>query len=175
MNKPFLDSYEGQSTVELIALKDTYRIDSLVLAFEQAIQAKAESGLSQTERFVLAIEAMEREVNNGGWDQFFFNTNNQYDAILVVALEAIGCLETAEIAREALDVHGRGGEIDDFEDLDSRYYAMTESIEDKLFHYIFDHQGEIELPGNIGKFSEAEETDFDVGGIIGKKPWWRFW
>ncbi len=175
MNKPFLDSYEGQSTAELIALKDTYRTDSLVLAFEQAIQAKPESGISQTERFILAIESMEREVNNGGWDQFFFNTNNEYDAILAEALEAIGCLETAAIAREALDAHRRGCEIDDFEDLDSRYYAMTESIEDNLFRYIIDHQGEIELPGIIDKSSEAEEKAFDLGGIMGRKPWWRFW
>lgn len=170
MNKPFLDSYEGQPTAELIALKDTYRIDSLVLAFEQAIQAKPESGLSQTERFVLAIEAMEREVNNGGWGQFFFNTNNEYDAILVEALEVIGCHETAAIAGEALDVHRRGSEIDDFKDLDSRYFAMTESIEDNLFRYIIDHQCEIELPGITGTSSEAEKS-FDLGG----KPWWKFW
>jgi hypothetical protein len=36
VTSPFLESYAGQSTEELLALEGKYRIDSLVLAFEQA-------------------------------------------------------------------------------------------------------------------------------------------
>ena len=49
MEKQFLDNYSGQTTDELIALKDKYRIDSLVLAFEHAIHKKSESELLETE------------------------------------------------------------------------------------------------------------------------------
>lgn len=151
MDKAFLDSYGGQTTAELISSKENCRIDSLVLAFEQAIQSKPDAELLNSERFVLAIEAMEREVNNGGWDQFFLNTNSQFDTLLDGALDAIGCPETAAIARDALDIYQRGGEVDDFEELDSKYYALTEPIADRLFQYIVDHQNEIRLPTKVIK------------------------
>lgn len=142
MDKQFLDSYSGQTTVELIALKDVYRIDSLVLAFEQAIDQKPETDLSDPERFVLAIDAMEREVNNGGWEQFFANTDNQFDSILETALEAIGCPNAASISKDAIESNEQGAELDEY---DTRYYANSESIEDRLFDYIEIHQAEIQL------------------------------
>jgi hypothetical protein len=65
----FLEGYSGQSTDQLLSLEADYRTDSLVLAFEQAIIQKAErngvKSLSDEERIVLAVEALEREVNNG--------------------------------------------------------------------------------------------------------------
>jgi hypothetical protein len=67
----FFKSYSGETTEQLLGLVNEYRIDSLVLAFEQAIQLKAvRAPISRQERYVLAIEALEREVNNGGYSQF---------------------------------------------------------------------------------------------------------
>ena len=67
----WLDGYSGQTTEELVALEGEYRTDSLVLAFEQALDQRVEhvgqEGLTEEERIVLAIEALEREVNNGGY------------------------------------------------------------------------------------------------------------
>jgi len=142
MEKPFLDNYSGQTTEELIALKDEYRIDSLVLAFHYAIYSKIDLNLSEPERYILAIEAMEREVNNGGWGQFFENTENEYNDILPVALDAISCPETAQLAREAIDTSHAEGDLDD---LDDKYYGLSESIEDRLFEYIEKNAAEIKL------------------------------
>ena len=36
-DEPFLEAYDGQSTDELIALEGQFRIDSIVLAFEAAL------------------------------------------------------------------------------------------------------------------------------------------
>ena len=66
MADAFLEGYEGQSTEELLGLEGEYRLDSLVLAFEQAIQGKAPDSISTEESYVLAVEGLEREVNNGG-------------------------------------------------------------------------------------------------------------
>lgn len=142
MEKQFLESYTGQTTDELIALKDKYRIDSLVLAFEQAIQNKEDSDLSEPERHILAIEAMEREVNNGGWEQFFGNTENEFDESLPQALDAIGCPNTAQLSREAIDASRYGADLEDF---DVRYYALSESIVDRLFEYISANADAIKL------------------------------
>ncbi len=101
----WLDGYSGQSVEQLIALEGKYRIDSLVLAFEQAMSQKAarvgEAGLSDEERIISAIEALEREVNNGGYGQFFVNTP-EYAPIIVQSLGRIGCPRTAEITQKSL-------------------------------------------------------------------------
>jgi hypothetical protein len=103
----WLEEYTGQTVEELIALEGKYRTDSLVLAFEQAIDQKVAHGdsenLSEEEMIVLAIEAMEREVNNGGWGQFFINAG-QFALVIVDALRRIGCPKTATIARRAMKI-----------------------------------------------------------------------
>jgi hypothetical protein len=110
----FLEAYDGQSLADLIALEDRYRIDSLVLAFEQALQQKetrdGADALSPEERVVLAIEAFEREVNNGGYEQFFLNSSNEYTAQIADALELIGCPKVAATARGAVAALGLGAD-----------------------------------------------------------------
>jgi hypothetical protein len=82
----WLDGYSGQTTNELLVLEGGCRIDSLVLVFEEALNQKVarngDGGLTTEERVVLAIEALEREVNNGGYRLFFV-------PIIVQALERI--------------------------------------------------------------------------------------
>src|SRR5215470_8182521 len=97
---PFLSSYSGQSPEELLSLESAYRIDSLVLAFEEAVGQKARrqgpQSLSNQELIVLAVEALEREVNNGGYEQFFINSSKEFAPIMVEALGRIGCGETSK-------------------------------------------------------------------------------
>jgi hypothetical protein len=85
----WLDGYSGESVDELIVLEGKYRRGSLVLAFEQAMAQKAaragEDSLTADERTILAVEALEREVNNGGYGQFFLNSR-EYASIIVDAL-----------------------------------------------------------------------------------------
>ncbi len=150
---PFLDAYGGQTTDELIALESEYRIDSLVLAFEAALDAKAEH--SKSERVVLAVEAVEREVNNGGFTQFFVNSSLEYTKDMVEAFELIGCPATAVLCTKAIALLGvddltdldaieqASYEVDDdearleqFNALDSAYYTGEEPIDARLFEYI---------------------------------------
>lgn len=111
----WLDAYAGQTTDELIALQGEYRTDSLVLAFEQALDQKAErvgrEGLTREELVILAIEALEREVNNGGYNQFFINSSKEYAAVVVDALKRIGCAETAQLTQRAIEALGIEGPV----------------------------------------------------------------
>src|SRR5579862_9885762 len=104
----WLDGYSGQTVDQLLALEGKYRIDSLVLAFEQAMDQKAaevgEESLTEEEGIILAIEALEREVNNGGYGQFFVNSSRAYAPVIVPALGRIGCPRTADITQKALNV-----------------------------------------------------------------------
>jgi hypothetical protein len=148
----WLDAYGGQTTDELLALADTHRIDSLVLAFEQALQ-QTPRALSREERCVLAVEALEREVNNGGYNQFFVNSSREYTGEVEEALRAIGCPKTADITRDAIAALGIEGEMTDdkIEEAvhpdkeavnealgacDERYFSNDEPIADRLFAWI---------------------------------------
>lgn len=149
--------YAGESADELFALAATHRIDSLVVAFETALGQKAASlgmsALSQPELDVLAIESLEREVNNGGYRQFFLNSSNEFAPTVVDALKRIGCTETAAITQQALDALPAGTALtpeslaslmaDDDPDRDAAltkcddaYYGMGEDIATKLFEYL---------------------------------------
>lgn len=163
MDDLFLEGYDGQTIEDLIALKDKYRIDSLVLAIEEAIAAKADAELSEPERVVLAVEAMEREVNNGGYNQMFFNSSRDHVGFLVRSLELIGCPKVAAISAEAISVldlpEGLDGiKVQDavmqlseeaeakLNKCDAEYYANDEPIADRLFEYIERERDRIRIP-----------------------------
>jgi hypothetical protein len=153
----WLDGYSGQTTEELIALEGKYRNDSLVLAFEQALDQKAErvgeEGLTHEERVILAVEALEREVNNGGYDQFFFNSSNEYTPIIVDALNRIDCPMVADLTQQAIDSLGiekpvsvdsinrlMANEDEDRDnrlfECDDRYHEIAGDLADPLLEFI---------------------------------------
>jgi hypothetical protein len=153
----FLASYSGESTEELISMGEDHRIDSLVMAFEEALGKKAhklgDAALSWPERVVLAVEALEREVNNGGYEQFFLNSSKEYASVIVDALFAIDCRNTATVTLDALEALQISGEItesaiddaiaradrtvlDRLAGCDDRYYEFSEDIAGKLFSFI---------------------------------------
>jgi len=152
----WLEGYSGQSVEQLLSLQGKYRTDSLVLAFEQAIRQRAEregmQSLTDEERIVLAVEALEREVNNGGYHQFFTNSSREFAPTIVAALQRIGCKKTATITRKAIkalgtrdltaDAIGAAMAGDDEQRLahlngcDDSYYKGVEAIADRLLAFI---------------------------------------
>jgi len=152
----WLEGYSGQSVDQLLSLQGQYRTDSLVLAFEQAIRQKAEregvQSLTDEERIVLAVEALEREVNNGGYDQFFANSSREFTPTVVAALQRIGCKKTATITQKAIKALGTSDLTaeaidaamagDDEQRLtklnrcDDSYYKGAEPIAERLFAFI---------------------------------------
>jgi uncharacterized protein DUF4375 len=138
----FLERYEGQTTEQLLALESECRIDSLVLAFEEAIQRK--ETITPEERYILAVEGLEREVNNGGYSQFFTNSSNEFTDVIEAALLAIGCPKVAAITHDA--IRGRADE-EALADCDDRYYACDEPIADRLFAWITENRASIRVGG----------------------------
>jgi Domain of unknown function (DUF4375) len=162
-DRQWLDGYSGETVDELIALERTHRIASLVLAFEQAMDQKAaregDHKLNDEERTILAIEALEREVNNGGYGQFFVNSSREYSPIIVDSLRRIGCPKTAEITQKAVDIvkqipvtdeeteNGTWMDNDERSDVlcecDNLYFERPENIEESLFAFIKVNRGRI--------------------------------
>jgi hypothetical protein len=161
----WLDGYAGESIEELVAMASEYRIDSLLLAMEEALNQKAldagEQDLSDEERIVLAVVALEREMNHGGFSQFFANASGQYASILVNSLLRIGASEAANIASGAINALGiqdfSPEEIDEaleseneerdeqLEECDGLYSGVGEDIAGQLFEFVAAHQDAIQL------------------------------
>jgi hypothetical protein len=157
--------YSGQHLDDLLSLEGRYRIDSLVLAVDQAVQQKRDevglTGLTDEERVVLAIEALEREVNNGGSEQFFLNSSREFAPIVVGALARIGCRRTATITQNALNALGCAAltsetiekaivEEDDDRDqtlfvCDNQYFPRDDNIEGHLWGFIKDNKSKIQV------------------------------
>lgn len=161
MSNRWFDTYDGQTTDELLALAPDYRIDSLVAAFEQALHHKA-GELSAAERYILAVEALEREVNNGGYDQFFLNSSHDFIDVIEEALKAVGCPKTAAMTKDAIHALGLGdsptGEEAEAAVLaetpevkvalsacDDRYFASDEPIADRLFAWIKENREQVRI------------------------------
>jgi hypothetical protein len=138
---PWLD-YTGQTTAELLACKETHRIDSLLCAFEQAIQAKGET-ITEEETLVLAVKALDREVNNGGYSQFFVNSSRRYAPIIADCLRRIGCTATFEITTRALAATGEARDAI-LNACDQEYYKLNE-ITPNLFRFVEQHADRIQL------------------------------
>jgi hypothetical protein len=160
----WLDGYNGETVDDPIALEGKYRTDSLVVAFEQAMNKKAarvgEGKLTDEERVILAIEALEREVNNGGFGQFFVNSSREYAPFIVDALRRIGCPKTAAITQNALTIVQKTPLTDDeiengtweenkerqaaLGECDTLYFERPENIEESLLAFIKVNRAKIE-------------------------------
>ena len=57
--------------------------------------------LSERDKTLATIWALEAEVNNGGFDQFFFNSGGDLAFYAPTALRAIGAERMADLAQEA--------------------------------------------------------------------------
>lgn len=152
--KKWLDGYDGQSVEQLLGMEDEYRIDSLVLAFEEALQAQADTRkLTNEEWIVLAVEALEREVNNGGYSQFFENTP-EYLPIILDSLDRIGHPEAKAVTADAIGYLGPDGPTPEgiseeiFESLngcDTRYFSSVGDLSVPLFTFIKNNRDKYSL------------------------------
>ena len=157
--------YSGETTDELLSYPAKGQHDSLVRAFEEGLQRKAsqrgEHTLTQEERIVLAIRALDREVNNGGYHQFFSNSSRKFTPQIVRSLARIGCRRTANITQRAIDAlstspsalgrfeilmqepnEGRNQELDR---CDRLFYKTPQGIAKRLYAFIKANRARIRL------------------------------
>lgn len=81
---------------------------AFAIAMSNLVFARCEAAgfeaLSEAEQTVYCLDALEREVNNGGFSQFFFNASGDTALETVSALERLGAGHTAALVRRALSV-----------------------------------------------------------------------
>jgi hypothetical protein len=133
--RPWLD-YSGQTTGEVLACKETHSVGSLLCALEEGIQLRqsrqGKKGTTREERILLGVMALDREVNNGGYDQFFTNSSRQFVPTIVRSLKRIACDRTAELTAQAI---AEKEDTQVLDTLDAQFYTLTE-IETNLFELV---------------------------------------
>jgi len=121
-------------------------------------QKFAEQSLPQ--KVFSAFWALESEVNNGGFSQYFLNSSAESASFVVKALETIGAPKTASICQRAIITAYPAGlpatvetirsvaadfpeEIPEkLETLDQEFFAYPHSLTDLLFAYVSKHPEE---------------------------------
>lgn len=118
-------------------------------------ERKGLASFTPAERHVYAVQGMSREVNNGGFEQFFFNSSGELAFDLVPALEAMGSKDNLLIAKRAVARFGtpsslaeetrhahleklieEAGEEGVWHDLDDEFYDNPEDLEKMILDYI---------------------------------------
>ena len=117
--------------------------------------------MSVEERVIQAVEALQSQVNDGGYEQFFVNSSNEYAGIIVDALRRIACPQTAQITQKAIDALGASdlsassiekalATPNDARDLafiecDDSFSAYPEDLDERLFAFIRANVGKVAL------------------------------
>ncbi len=104
----WIDDYEGQSVDDILAFADSEDPYQLLSCLEQAIQEhwRKNPGATGVENIIMAVMALLREVNNGGFDQFFRNSSKRWAFFARDALVHIGREDAAKIAGRAIRALG---------------------------------------------------------------------
>ncbi len=123
--------------------------------------------LSVPERVFRAIWELEGEVNNGGLDQYFFNSSGSLVPNVVNALKTIGALRMAGILEDAIalmptSVAWHDGDMrrevlialpetskDALDTLTRKFYDYPDDLTALLYAYVCDHRAEVGAAGDF--------------------------
>ena len=86
--------------------------------------------LPPRDQILITIWGLEADVNNGGFDQFYFNSYGDLALFAPVALDQIGAPAMAALVREANSYFGDDGPPRDRDLRQKRLLALTEKHDD---------------------------------------------
>lgn len=114
--------------------------------------------LNDIQRYVYVVNELFMEVNNGGFNQYFFNSAGDHAIEALDALDEMSFYKIAELLEKALSLFENGyihdqfarqdylvGENEDEIDskcsaLDSEFYAINEDVDQQLYDYIYSNK-----------------------------------
>ena len=165
--EPYVPYDAAKPLNEVFAIKDPniFFIELQNLCAHKAAKV-GYGGLNKSELAIICIYDLEAEVNNGGFDQFFFNSAGDLANETAPALELVGAMKTADILRRALSAFENGSpspnrqtrwrQMDQIPErqkeelwgkLDSEFYDYPDPITDLVFEYCQSHNEEF---GQVG-------------------------
>ena len=122
-----------QSVIEILRIEDDTKfaiaMSDLVFAREQAA---GYAQLTPAERVVYCLDGVEREVNNGGFAQFFENSAGDHALDTIDALKTLGAPRMAALVSDAVSVFPNGRPAEDRERRQEQLARLDEQAKAKL-------------------------------------------
>jgi hypothetical protein len=160
---PKADSVENKTSLE-----DIWKIldhNRQIIALDNYISDKCGYGsdlskLTYSEKIFFLCQELEREVNNGGFHQFFFNSSGGRCQETPNALRQIGAPHTASIVAQAMalfehslpaDMQKRREYLEgvcsdaimqSLEQLDNEFFAYKENLTEIHYRFVTEHRAE---------------------------------
>lgn len=105
-----------------------------------------QDSLNHHEKVFFVMSKLDMEVNNGGFSQFFFNTNDEWNDILVLAAKEIGAFQIASICENALEIKNtivdEELQEDKLNECDEVFYKSSDCISGLCVEYARKHKEE---------------------------------
>ena len=141
--------------------------DLIIMEIDTYLNQKSEYGeniekLNASQQTFLFVGNLEREINNGGFNQFYFNSSGDYSQETVSALLDIGAKKTAEIVKKANSEFKNGIVPKDREQRQNEHELIEEKADDKwdkCDSEFYEYQED--LTELLIEFVTSNRTDFE--------------
>lgn len=119
--------------------------EMIIEVYKYLFELYKKGKISKRATIFMNTQDFEREVNNGGINQYFLNTEGKYIDSLESDFKEIGALKTAEIVKTAIDryLNNLKSIETNYEDLDQKFYEYEDDLENLAIDYI--NKSKIEL------------------------------
>jgi hypothetical protein len=168
--KKFDDDFEkqygvmGKTTEEILGHENATNAFTVLGALHYRMGQKDESRLTDTERRLLAAYWVDAEVNNGGFDQYLFNSAGDNAEAALAGLKDMGAVGAARLLKQAMAVFPGGKPPADrckrqevmeqigsqsmpvWSKCDDEFYKLTEQLSDLALAYAKKNRADIVLP-----------------------------
>lgn len=158
------DSVDGQTRAEVRKMEmnkskpDVFKISDTL--FERCERLGYEN-LRPKEKVFFCIWALEAEVNNGGFDQYYFNSAGDHAKDAANALQLIGANHAASLVTRANDLFGKTGPDSDQTKRQDQLEALPEAQMEKLTEEFLEYRDDLQnlLINYISEKAPELETD----------------
>ncbi|NJK97501.1 MAG: DMP19 family protein [Bacteroidales bacterium] len=139
----------------------------ILIAIDEYLNEKSEycekiDKLNESQKTFIIIENLEREINNGGFNQFYYNSSGDFSHETIDALIKIGANKTAEIVTKANSQFPDNKVPKDrterqviLEQIEEKANEIWESCDNDFYKY------EDKIGGLLIEFVKANKTDFE--------------
>lgn len=102
------DKNSGDKKIDLEKLLSSDDVNGSIIELDNFISELCSYGddmdkLTEEQKLFYYNQCLEREINNGGFNQYFFNSSGDFAHKTVQSLKTIGAKKTADILQNAID------------------------------------------------------------------------
>lgn len=163
----FSANVSSQTEFDLDRVLKMGRRDMIVMEIDAYLKKKCNYGdeidlLNESQKTLLIVENLEREINNGGFHQFYWNSSGDYANETIDALIKIGANKTVKIVKKGnlefkngtvpKDRAERQNELklveekaeENWNKCDSEFYEYQDNLTELLIAFVIENKADFE-------------------------------